>query len=98
MTTINRRSSSKKPTQTKPPLYSNKVYNPWYRRFVQHLPEDEQMDYQPQKEIDARTAEMAMRFTYGDFYVEDENPEEAAANRAHAIARFGHKVIFRLNK
>ncbi|GFO43158.1 cyclic nucleotide-binding domain-containing protein 2-like [Plakobranchus ocellatus] len=47
-------------------LYSNKVYIPWYRRYVHAIPDIEQQEaFQPYREIQTRDEDIALQYLYG---------------------------------
>ncbi|BFZ04435.1 hypothetical protein BsWGS_07474 [Bradybaena similaris] len=47
-------------------LYPNRVYTPWYRRYVNKLPEVESIDFQPFDEVQKVDEDIALQYFYGE--------------------------------
>ncbi|KAK3778145.1 hypothetical protein RRG08_052292 [Elysia crispata] len=52
--------------QLNPPLATNRVHIPWYRRYVDAIPEkDQQFTFQPFREIQTRDEDIALQHQFG---------------------------------
>ncbi|XP_059145656.1 uncharacterized protein LOC131932758 [Physella acuta] len=71
-------------------VYPNKVYTPWYRRYVNHLPDGQRIDFQPGKEIRKIDEDIALQFFYGEDtpLLEERLTKECAERRLAALRRY----------
>uniref|UniRef100_A0A2C9L5X7 Uncharacterized protein n=1 Tax=Biomphalaria glabrata TaxID=6526 RepID=A0A2C9L5X7_BIOGL len=71
-------------------VYPNKVYTPWYRRYVNCLPDGQRIDFQPGVEIRKVDEDIALQYFYGEDtpYIDEPTTKESNERRAQTLRRY----------
>ncbi|CAG5129570.1 unnamed protein product, partial [Candidula unifasciata] len=72
-------------------IYPSRINTLWYRRYVNKLPEDEQIDFQPFDEVQRVDEDIALQYFYGeDGHLEDSRIDrtDMVEKRRSALQRY----------
>ncbi|KAH9491009.1 hypothetical protein Btru_051740 [Bulinus truncatus] len=71
-------------------VYPNKVYTPWYRRYVNYLPDGQRIDFQPGIEIRKVDEDIALQYFYGEdtTFIDEPPTKESNERRAQTLRRY----------